>query len=73
VNLGRPLSPEPSTLIVMVDDFPQFEGQVLGRELELQLTAVVTNAPKEGHPPAEGGIPSRVVLTIVRAEITQTT
>jgi hypothetical protein len=39
-------------------------------------TAVVTKVvdPKEGYPPPEGGIPSvHVVLTIVRAEITQTT
>lgn len=86
MNLGRPLSPEPSTLIVMVDDFPAFEGQVLGRELELELTAVVTNveSPPQVHDadhgiptrvviPTEGGSPSRVVLTVVRADIVQTT
>lgn len=64
-NLGRPLSPEPTTLIVMVDDFPNFEGQEEGRELELELTVVVTRV--------QGGSPSRVVLTVVRADIVQTT
>lgn len=82
MNLGRPLSPEPTTLIVMVDDFPNFEGQVLGRELELELTAVVTGfqdgtmwstSEGAGPPPTEGGSPSRVVLTVVRADIVQTT
>lgn len=75
MNLGRPLSHEPTTLIVMVDDFPAFEGQVLGRELELELTAVVTNVEpqKSQGPPVEGGSPSRVVLTVVRADIVQTT
>jgi hypothetical protein len=57
------------TLIIDVRQFPGFGGQQPGRELELEMTAIVTRLENN-----EGGIPSeRVVLTIVRADITQTT
>lgn len=56
-----------NTVLINPDDFPGFEGQEIGRELELELTAVVTKVVDEG------GIPSHVVMTIVRADITQTT
>ena len=62
---------EPTTLVVMVDDFPNFAGQEIGRELELELTAVVTRPDCICD---KGGLPSRrVELVIVRADITQTT
>jgi hypothetical protein len=56
-----------TTLIVDVDDFENFAGQEIGRELELEVTAVVTEVVDN-----KGGSPS-VKFAIVRADITQTT
>ncbi len=58
--------------MIMIDtkDFPALDGQEIGRELDLELTAVVTDT----HGIMEGGSPSLgVTLVIVRADISQTT
>lgn len=57
-------------------EFPQLDGQELGRELELEMTVVVTALPKEGYPPLDPPIDlflTGLELTIVRVDITQTT
>ncbi len=59
--------------ILIIDDseFTSFQGQEIGRELELELTAVVT---KVELMPQEGGSPSSLVtLAVLRADIAQTT
>ncbi len=59
-----------SKLIIDVKDFPQLDGQQVGRELDLEITGVVTAvAYTEGGPPSLLG----VTLHIIRADITQTT
>lgn len=54
-----------TTLLVDVNDFANFEGQEIGRELEFEVTAIVTQITTE--------IPGYVMLDIVRADISQTT
>lgn len=71
-------SDEMATLPLIIDtaEFPALEGQEIGRELELEMTAVVTKViPWEFGTPLseEGGSPSHVVLAIMRVDITQTT
>ncbi len=58
-----------STLTIDTAEFPNLAGQQVGRELELELTAVVTEVVD-----AEGGSPSLgVTLTVLRIDIAQTT
>ncbi len=56
-------------LIVDTTEFPELDGTELGRELELELTAIVTRVISE-----EGGSPSLVAtLTVTRIDVCQTT
>ena len=60
-----------TALIVETADFPQLEGQEVGRELDLDITAVVVKIT-DLH--AEGGSPSSLLtLAVTRLDISQTT
>ncbi len=60
-----------TSLIVETADFPQLEGQEVGRELDLDITAIVVKIT-DLH--AEGGSPSSLLtLAVTRIDITQTT
>lgn len=58
-----------TTLVIDTDEFPNLHGQEAGRELELELTAIVTRVQSK----VEGGSPSTVELVVVRVDIAQTT
>ncbi len=58
-----------SVLIINTREWPELDGQELGRELDLEITAVVTEIVNQ-----QGGSPTLgVTLTIVRLDIMQTT
>ncbi len=58
-------------LTIDTADHPNVRGQVVGRELELEVRAIVTRVNGEPH---EGGSPSELVtLIVVDLDITQTT
>lgn len=56
-----------SKMIISTIGFPNLDGQEIGRELELEITAIVTRT----IPLLGSG--SHVELEIVRVDITQTT
>jgi hypothetical protein len=61
-----------TALIIDTADFPQLEGQEVGRELDLDITAVVVKINDIMH--AKGGSPSSLLtLAVTRIDITQTT
>ncbi len=60
-----------TSLIVETADFPQLEGQEVGRELDLDITAIVVKITDHD---AEGGSPSSfLTLAVTRIDISQTT
>lgn len=66
-----------TALVIDTKEFKNFEGQEVGRELELEVTAVVSAvAAKEGDPPTFANAAwgdDTIELTILRIDITQTT
>jgi hypothetical protein len=61
------------TTFIAIDthDYPVLQGQEPGRELEIELTAIVTRVELAA---TEGGSPSeRVTMIVTRLDIGQTT
>jgi hypothetical protein len=69
-----------STIILDTSDFPNLEGQQVGRELELEITAVVTRVEATligvtSDPNRRVTLPGSITVELlpVRVDITQTT